>query len=155
MSKQVRFVVEGGVIAALYVILTLIMPFTLPGSVELRLSEALTLMPVLTPAAVPGLAVGCLVANLVHGATALDVIFGSLATLIAAAATYFLRKNIWVAALMPAVSNGVIVGLLLRYAYRVNMPLYVLMLSVAAGEAIICYALGVPMIRGLQKTKLF
>ena len=155
MSKQLKLLVEGGAIAALYALLTLILPLTMPGSVELRLSEALTLLPVLTPAAIPGLTIGCLLANLMHGAEMLDVILGSLATLLAAFGTYYFRKNIWIAALMPALSNGVIVGLLLRYVYAVPMPLYVCMLSVAAGEAIICCLVGVPMIKGLQKTKLF
>lgn len=155
MSKRVKLLAQGGAIAALYVLLTLILPLTIPGSVELRLSEALTVLPVLTPAAIPGLAVGCVLANLMHGAEMLDVVFGSLATLLAACGTYFFRKNIWIAALMPAVSNGVIVGLLLYFVYAVPMPLYVCMLSVAAGEAIICCLVGVPMVRGLRKTKLF
>lgn len=154
MRKNVRYLAEGAAIAALYAILTLILPLTLPGTVELRLSEALTLLPALTPAAIPGLTVGCLIANIMHGAVLLDVIFGTLATLIAAIAVYYLRKNLFIAALMPALSNGMIIGLLLTYAYA-SMPLYLSIPSVAAGELIICYALGIPLIKGLKKTKLF
>ncbi len=154
MQNKVQKLVEGGAIAALYAILTLIMPFTLPGSVELRLSEALTLLPLLTPAAIPGLAVGCLVSNIMHGAVILDVILGTLATLLAALFTYKLREKIYIAALMPALSNGIIVGILLAFVYNA-MPFYVALPAVFLGEAVICYGLGIPLVHALKKTPLF
>ena len=153
-DRSVRRLVEGAVIAALYAVLTLLLPVTTAGTVEFRISEALTLLAAVTPAAIPGLTVGCLLANLLHGAVVLDIIFGSLATLLAACCTWFTRKNIFVAAVWPAVFNGIIVGLLLKFAYQVDAPMYVLMLSVAGGEAVICYALGIPLIKGLEKTKI-
>ncbi len=151
-DRQVRLLVQGAVIAALYAVLTLILPVTAAGTVEFRISEALTLLAALTPAAIPGLTVGCVLANVLHGAVVLDVVFGSLATLLAAIATWTTRKNLFVAAVWPAIFNGLIVGLLLRYAYQMDAPLYVLMLSVAGGEAVICYALGIPLAKGLDKT---
>lgn len=151
-SKSIRYLVLTAAIAALYALLTLILPLNVVG-VQLRVSEALTLLPVLTDAAVPGLALGCVIANFLQGAPLPDVIFGSLATLIAALLTRRLRKKIYLAALMPALSNGLIVGALLTYVYHA-LPLYLSVPSVAAGELVICYALGIPMLRALEKTKL-
>lgn len=151
-SKNIRYLVLTAAIAALYALLTLILPLNVAG-VQLRVSEALTLLPVLTDAAVPGLALGCVIANFLQGAPLPDVIFGSLATLIAALLTRRLRKKIYLAALMPALSNGLIVGALLTYVYHA-LPLYLSVPSVAAGELVICYALGIPMLRALEKTKL-
>ena len=101
-----------------------------------------------------GLTVGCLLANLLHGAVLLDIIFGSLATFLAALMTYKTRKNIYIAAVWPAVFNGLIVGLLLKFAYHLETPLYLLMLSVAAGELAICYILGIPLAKALDKTNI-
>ncbi len=151
-AKNIRYLVLTAAIAALYALLTLILPLNVAG-VQLRVSEALTLLPVLTAAAVPGLALGCVIANFLQGAPLPDVIFGSLATLIAALLTRRLRKKIYLAALMPALSNGLIVGVLLTYVYHA-LPLYLSVPSVAAGELVICYALGIPMLRALKKTKL-
>ncbi len=151
-SKNIRYLVLTAAIAALYALLTLILPLNIAG-VQLRVSEALTLLPVLTDAAVPGLALGCVIANFLQGAPLPDVIFGSLATLIAALLTRRLRKKIYLAALMPALSNGLIVGALLTYVYHA-LPLWLSVPSVAAGELVICYALGIPMLRALKKTKL-
>lgn len=151
-SKNIRYLVLTAAIAALYALLTLILPLNVAG-VQLRVSEALTLLPVLTDAAVPGLALGCVIANFLQGAPLPDVIFGSLATLIAALLTRRLRKKIYLAALMPALSNGLIVGALLTYVYHA-LPLWLSVPSVAAGELVICYALGIPMLRALKKTKL-
>ncbi len=152
-SKNIRYLVLTAAIAALYALLTLILPLNIAG-VQLRVSEALTLLPVLTDAAVPGLAMGCVIANFLQGAPLPDVIFGSLATLIAALLTRRLRKKIYLAALMPALSNGLIVGALLTYVYHA-LPLWLSVPSVAAGELVICYALGIPMLRALDTTKLF
>ncbi len=152
-SKNIRYLVLTAVIAALYALLTLILPINI-ASVQLRVSEALTLLPVLTDAAVSGLALGCVIANFLQGAPLPDVIFGSLATLIAAFLTRHLRKKIHLAALMPALCNGLIVGALLTYVYHA-LPLYLAIPSVAVGELVICYALGIPMVRALEKTKIY
>ena len=154
-DERTLWLTQSAVIAALYAVFTLILPVNAAGTVEFRISEALTMIAALTPAAVPGLTIGCVLANILHGAALLDVIFGSLATLLAAAATYLTRKNIWVAAVWPAVFNGLIVGLLLKYVYQMEMSLPLLMLSVAAGELVICYVLGIPLVKLLEKTSLF
>lgn len=141
---------RAAIIAALYVALTLLFQPISFGAVQLRISEALCILPVLWPEAVAGLAAGCLLSNLLGGALPPDVIFGTLATLLAAITTLKLRKNIWLAALMPVVFNGVIVGLVLTYAYQIP-TLFLNMLTVALGEAAVLYILGVPLAKVLQK----
>lgn len=125
------------------------------GAVQFRISEALTLLPVLFPQAVPGLTLGCLISNLFNpmGATVYDVVFGTLATLIAAVITWRMRASIWVRALPPVLCNAVIVGLVLTYAYGIDM-LWMNMLTVGLGEAVVCYVLGVPMIKLLSRQDL-
>ena len=122
----------SAIIAALYAALTLLLAPISYGAIQCRVSEAMTLLPMLLPQAIPGLFVGCLVANLFTG-MATDVIFGSLATLIAAAGTYFLRRKPLLAAACPIAANGVIVGLVLSLSY--GLPIWLTMLEVAAGEA--------------------
>ncbi len=142
----------SAIVAALYAGLTLAFQPISFGAVQFRISEALTLLPVLFPQALPGLTVGCLIANLVGSATPWDVVFGTLATLLAAIATYRLSQNIWLAALPPVLVNGVVVGLVLHYTLQ--FPLWETMGTVALGEAVVVYALGIPMIKALQRIKL-
>jgi len=138
----------SAVLAALYVALTVLLPFSY-GPVQFRLSEALTLLPVLFPQSIPALALGCLISNLLGSATPWDMVFGTLATLLAAIATYRLRKNIWLAAAMPVLVNGVVVGLVLHLT--LGFPLFSTMLSVAFGEACVIYLLGIPLVKALRK----
>lgn len=138
----------SAVLAALYVALTVLLPLSY-GPVQFRISEALTLLPALFPQSIPGLALGCLIANLLGSSTPWDVLFGTLATLLSAMATYRLRQNIWLAALAPVLGNGLVVGLVLHVT--LGFPLVSTMLSVAFGEACVLYLLGVPMVRALQK----
>src|SRR5699024_4299706 len=133
----------------LYAVVTLLLRPISYGELQVRVSEALTLLPVLTPAAVPGLFVGCLIANVLGSATIWDMVFGSLATLAAALITRKLRHKPALAALAPVVLNGVVVGSVL--ALTLNLPLLVTMLWVALGEAIACYALGLPLLWALKK----
>ena len=154
MKKRTIQLTTAAIIAALYALLTLIMPFTVAGTVELRLSEALTVLPIMTSTAIPGLTVGCLLANALHGANPLDVVFGALATLLAAICSYLLRKKPLLALAMPAIFNGIIVGWLLAYVYKA-FPFHVAILSVMAGELIICYCIGYPLMKALNKTSLF
>lgn len=152
--KTTRFLTQAAIIAALYAALTLILqPISgFQGNFQLRVSEALTLLPVFTPAAVPGLFVGCLIANLLGGATVLDVIFGSLATLLAALLTRRLRHNRLLAALPPVLANMVIVGAVL--AYSLNLPLLPSMGWVALGQLLACYGLGLPLVWALAKAPI-
>ncbi len=142
---DVRAIAQGGVIAALYIVLTALFAPISFGDVQLRVSEALTLLPVLSPVSIPGLFVGCFLSNLLFGQPWQDVVFGSLATLLAAILTYKLRRNLWLAAAMPVLVNGVVIGLMLSVLYQ--LPALMTMLTVALGEAVVCYVLGVPMIR--------
>ena len=137
-----RRLTQSAVIAALYVALTLIFEPISFGPMQVRIAEALAILPMFTPAAVPGLFVGCLLANLLGGAIVVDVIFGSLATLIGAALGYVLRANRWLVPIPAVVSNAVIVPLVLRFGYGVEMPLALLALYIAVGEIAGCYVLG-------------
>lgn len=149
---SVKSLCLSAVIAALYAALTLGFQAISYGAVQFRVSEAMTLLPVLFPEAVPGLAVGCLISNLFNpmGATVYDIVFGTLATLIAAVLTHRIKGSIWLRALPPVISNAVIVGLVLTYAYGIDM-LWMNMLTVGLGEAVVCYVLGVPLIKVLEK----
>ena len=147
---SVRSMCLSAVIAALYAALTLGFQAISFGAVQFRVSEAMTLLPVLFPEAVPGLAVGCLISNLFYGANVYDVVFGTLATLMAAVLTRHIRGSVWLRALPPVVCNAVIIGLVLTYAYGIDM-LWMNMLTVGVGQAVVCYVLGVPLIKVLEK----
>ena len=152
------FIVDAGLIAAIYVVLTLIFRPISFGAIQFRISEALTLLPILTLDAVPGLFLGCLLANLLGGGVAIDIGLGSVATLLAALCTRRLRRRPAVAAAMPTVFNGLIVGPVVYFAY-VHAPgapvswgtLLFTMATVALGELVVCYILGMPLIHALRK----
>ena len=154
---DVKTLTIGGAIAALYVVLTLVAnAFGLAsGAIQVRLSEALTILPCFTPAAVPGLTVGCILANLVTGCAPWDVVFGSLATLIGAIGTYLLRKKPLLAWIPPVLSNAIIVPIVLQKVYGVPDSFWYLMLTVGAGEVIACGILGLLLYKALSKTKIF
>ena len=145
-NKKVLFITQGAVIAAIYVVLTYIVSLLglTNGVIQVRLSEALTILPVFTPAAIPGLVVGCVISNILTGAVIWDVIFGSLATLIGAVGTYLLYP------LPPIIANTVIVPLVLTYAYGVPDALWFSALMVCAGEVISCGVLGLLLYHGLD-----
>ena len=153
-----RSIVRAGLIAAMYVALTLIFQPISFGAIQFRIAEALTLLPILTVDAVPGLFIGCLIANLLGGGVWFDVVLGSIATLLAALCTRRTRKQPFLAALWPTVFNGLIVGPVVYFAY-VRAPgdpvsigtLLFTMGTVALGEIVVCYVLGIPMIYGLKK----
>lgn len=146
---RVLFIVRAAVIAALYAALTLALYPISFGAVQFRVSEALTLLPVLMPEAIPGLFVGCLLANLIGSATVWDVVFGSLATLIAAFMTYATRRNRIVAAIWPVTCNGVIVGAVL--ALTAQLPVALTMGQVALGEVAVVYTVGMAMLAALNR----
>ena len=149
---------QGAMIAALYVVLTFIANLAglASGVIQVRLSEALTILPVCTAAAVPGLAVGCVLANLLTGCAIWDVVFGSLATLIGAVGTRLLRKKSPVLAVLPPIlSNIIIVPLVLQRVYGVEDAYWYLAMTVGAGEIISCGVLGLLLYRSLKNTKIF
>ncbi|MDD6656207.1 MAG: QueT transporter family protein [Lachnospiraceae bacterium] len=152
-NKKAYFITQAAVIAALYVVLTLfINAFDLAsGAIQVRISEALTILPYFTPAAVPGLFIGCLLSNFMTGAAIWDIIFGSLATLIGAIGTYLLRKWKWCAPLPPILSNTIIIPFVLTYAYGIPGGIPFFMLTVGAGEVLSCGVLGMILLFALQR----
>ena len=153
-DKKLLMLTQAALIAALYVVLTYVFaPFSF-GEVQVRIAEALTILPVFTPAAIPGLFVGCLLGNILGGALLPDIIFGSLATLIGAIFTWMLRnKNPLLAPVPPIVANTLIVPFVLRYAYGVALPIPFMMLTVGIGEVISCGVLGMAFYFALNKSR--
>lgn len=148
-----KYYVQAAIIAAVYAALTMLLaPFSY-GFMQIRVSEALTILPYFTPAAIPGLFIGCLISNLLSPYGLLDVICGSAATLLAALMSYKLRATPWLVPLPPIIANGVIIGLMLHYGYGVPVNLFVIMGWIALGELIACYLIGYPLLRYLQKHK--
>ena len=143
-SRRVKYITQAAMIAAIYVVLTLfISAFNLAsGAIQIRISEALTVLPAFTPAAIPGLFIGCLISNLISGGMLLDVIFGSLATLIGALGTYLLRKWKWAIPVPPILANILIVPIVLAYVYHFPGGVPYFMLTVGIGEIISCGVLG-------------
>ena len=157
-DKKVTFLTQAAMIAALYVVLTFVFAPISFGEVQIRIAEMLTVLPIFTPAAVPGLFVGCLIGNITGGAMLPDVIFGSIGTLVGAAGTYCLRNtNRFFAVLPPIVANVLIVPFVLRYAYGVALPIPFLMLTVGIGEVVSCGVLGNCLITVLNRyrTRIF
>ncbi len=153
MSKErVHFLIRGGLIAALYAALTLVAAPISFGMIQLRISEALCVLPYYEKSAIPGLFVGCLIANIVGGNGVLDIVFGSLATLLAAYLTSK-TKNKFLAPLSPVLVNAVVVGIVLYFA--IGTPLFLGMLCVAGGEILACYGIGLLLMFGIEQVRLF
>lgn len=156
VSKNINvlFMAQAAMIAAIYVVITLVFaPFSY-GEVQVRLSEALTILPVFTPAAVPGLFIGCLISNIMGGCIVPDIIFGSLATLLGAIFTYSLRnQSKYLAPVPPIIANILIVPFILRFGYQVPLPIPFMMLTVGIGELISCGLLGMILYTALNKYK--
>lgn len=144
--------VQAAMIAAIYVVLTFLAnAFGLANyAIQVRFSEALTILPYFTPAAIPGLFIGCILSNILTGCALPDIIFGSLATLIGAVFTYKLRRFKWLAPVPPIVANVVVVPFVLLYAYGIR-PLWLSFITVAIGEIISCGALGMVLLFALEK----
>lgn len=152
MKKRMttRRIVEGAMIAAIYATLTILLAPISYGPLQVRVSEALTVLPAFTPAAVPGLFVGCLVANMIGPYGAWDMGCGSMATLIAAICSYLLRDHKKLVPLPPVIANGLIIGAMLHFVYGVP-NLAACMAWVAIGEMIACYVLGYPLIKLFER----
>ncbi len=149
---HVLFVAQAAMIAAIYVVLTVIGASFAFGPVQIRLSEALTILPVFTPAGIPGVFLGCLISNIITGALLPDVIFGSLATLIGAVFTWMLRnQSKFLAPLPPIIANAVVVPFVLKYAYMEPFPIPFMMLTVGIGEVVSCGVLGLILYGALNK----
>ncbi len=152
-TRRVTYITQAAMISAIYVVLTVfISAFNLAnGAIQIRISESLTILPIFTPAAIPGLFLGCAIGNLLTGAMLPDIIFGSLATLLGACGTYLLRKNKWAAILPPIVSNTLIIPYLLSYIYHFPGSVTYFMITIGIGEIISCGVLGMVVYRILAK----
>ena len=153
-QQKVRFITLAAIISALYVVLTLVSAvFGLSsGAIQIRISEALCVLTYLTPAAIPGLTTGCLVANLITGANLLDVVFGTLATFIGALGGYYLRNNKWLITIPTVIANTIIIPLVIVYGFGVtDMTLPFIALTVCLGELISATLLGSGLLSVLKK----
>lgn len=159
-NRTVKFIVNAAVIAALYAVLTLLLAPVSFGVVQVRISEVLCTLSLFTPAAVPGLTIGCFIANTIGGNGIIDAVLGSLATLIGSFGMYKLRHRPKLAPLVNVLSNGIIVGLMLCYVYGAELsfgpanknlvPLFCVLL-VSVEEIIPLYVLGVPLAAVIRK----
>lgn len=152
-TKSTMFICRSAVIAALYVVLTLLSAALgiSSGVIQFRLSEALCVLPAFTSAAVPGLTLGCLIANFVTGAPLWDIVFGSLATLLGALGAYLLRKRRYLVPWTTVVANAAIIPVVLKYAYSVPDAWLFLVATVSLGEIVCCVVLGGVLMTALKK----
>ncbi len=151
-AKIIQFVV----IAALYAGLTITEQFTVGMTkdiIQVRLSDALLILPVFTPAAIPGLFAGCLISNYVIGCHPYDVIFGSVATLIGAIGTYLVRKHKFMAPVPPIIINMIVIPILFAYVYGYENPFWYFVVAIGVGELIACGVLGIALMLGLEDHK--
>ena len=159
-KRNIRFVVFNGIIAALYVVLTYFLAPISYGPIQARVSEIMTVFPIFSCATIPGLTVGCLISNLINPENLgpVDIIGGTLATLLAGISSYLIgKKNKWLGIIPPVVFNGLIVGgylpFLLFDTVTVESVLLT-MLTVAGGEAVVLIVLGLPLVTLIEKTGL-
>jgi len=154
-NQKVKVLTTSAMIAAVYLVLTLIFYLTSFLPYQIRFAEALTVLPYFTPFAIPGLFVGCIVSNILGGNGIWDIVIGSLATLLSAYLTYKISfkkpKRKLLAPLPPVLINAVVVGAMLSVLYE--MPLFITMLSVGVGQIIACYLLGYPLMILIEKNK--
>ncbi|WP_371380245.1 QueT transporter family protein [Sporomusa aerivorans] len=146
--RIVQFITEAAVIAAMYAILTILLVPLSSGQLQVRVAEALTILPYFTPAAIPGLFAGCLIANIFTGEGIFDILLGPLVTLLAAFLTAKMPSK-YLAPLPPVILNAVYVGLLLYYT--AELPMVLTMVLVAVGETVACYVIGYPLLLLLEK----
>ena len=153
-SIKIHFMATAAMIAAIYVALTMIGAAFSFGEIQVRFSEALTILPAFTPAAVPGLFIGCLLSNILGGCILPDIIFGSLATLIGAFFTWKIRNlNKYLAPVPPIIANALIVPFILKFGYQLPLPVPFMMVTVGIGEVISCGVLGMILYKSLAKYK--
>ena len=141
-ENKVTFLTQAALIAAVYVVLCIAFAPISYGEVQVRVAEALVILPFFTPAAIPGLFIGCLLSNMIGGSILIDVVFGSLATLLGAIGSYYLRRSRILVLFPPIIANTLIVPFVLRYGYGVPLPIPFMMLTVGIGEVIAVAVLG-------------
>lgn len=156
MNIKLKKLLFATMIAALYVVLCEVSAlFGLSsGIIQVRISEMLNVFAWFTPYAIPGLFVGCIIANMLTGAVVFDVIFGSIATLLGACGVYLFRKHRVLSLLCPFVTNMIIVPLVLKYAYGFPGSLWYFSLTVGVGQLIACTVLGYLFGIAIEKRKI-
>jgi uncharacterized membrane protein len=152
-NKKTIFITEAAVIAAIYTVLVLVFEFSSFGPIQFRIAEALTVLPYFTPAAIPGVALGCFLSAVLTGAHYLDMIFGSLATLIAAILSYQLRRNKFLVPIPPIVVNALVIPWVLKFAYGEAQSVPVMMATVGAGEIFAAGVVGLILLFALNNVK--
>lgn len=152
-DNKVLYIVQAALIAGVYTALTLLLePYSFGHMIfQFRVSEALTVLPAIIPASIPGLFVGCLVSNLLGGFGPIDIFFGSMTTLLAAFASRKLRKYSILVPLPPVLFNAIIVGGYLKFLYYKDIPLLFSMGWVGLGQLLACYGLGYPLLLLIKK----
>ncbi len=154
--EKIRFTVHAALIAAMYAAVSLAFAPTSFGPVQLRVSEALCVLPYFTPAAIPGLFVGCIISNcFVSGMIWADIVFGSLATLFAAILARKLRKFKWLVPLPAVVLNALVVPFVLKFGYGFSDALWFMAVTVGLGQIGACYCFGMPVMYALELSGIF
>ena len=150
-ENKTRNLVFSALIASIYVVLTLLLRPISYGPIQFRVSEALCVLPYFTPAAIPGVFIGCLISNLLGGAVLMDIVFGSLATLIGAIGSWLLRRKRWLVSLPPILSNTLIIPWVLKFAYGSEDLVWYMMITIGIGEILAIGVLGQLLISVLAK----
>ena len=149
--KRLAYITEASAIAALYTVITIAIGPLGSAAIQCRIPEAMCILAIFTPAAIPGMTIGCLISNIVTGCLWQDVLFGTLATLIGVIGARMLRHIWWLTPLPTVVSNTLIVPFVLAYAYHAEEGIPFLMLTVGIGEVISAYVLGIALYFALRK----
>ncbi|NLJ40515.1 MAG: QueT transporter family protein [Clostridiales bacterium] len=147
--KNTRFITTAAIIGAVYAVITILLAPISYGQIQVRIAEALTILPWFTPAAIPGLFVGCIVAN-IFGGNLMDIIFGSLASLAAGILSQKMSKS-WLVPLPPVIINGFVIGWVLHVTQ--GLPYWLTVGTVTLGQAVACYGLGYPLLLILNRNK--
>ncbi|MGB4660986.1 MAG: QueT transporter family protein [Mobilitalea sp.] len=151
--KKTLFLTQAAVIAAIYTVLVIVFQSFSFGPVQFRIAEALTILPYFTPAAIPGVTIGCFLSAVLSGADLLDMGFGTLATLIAAVLSYLLRRYKYLVPIPPIVVNALVIPWVLRFAYGDTQPIWLMTLTVGAGQILACGVLGLVLLFSLEKVR--
>ncbi|MBR5120885.1 MAG: QueT transporter family protein [Clostridia bacterium] len=149
--KRLAYITEASAIAALYTVITIAIGPLGSAAIQCRIPEAMCILAIFTPAAIPGMTIGCLISNIATGCLWQDVLFGTLATLIGVIGARLLRRIWWLTPLPTVVSNTLIVPFVLAYAYHAEEGIPFLMLTVGIGEVISAYVLGIALYFALRK----
>ena len=153
-NNKVLFMTQAAMIEAIYVVLCLVFEPISYGAIQTRVAEALTVLPFFTPAAIPGLFIGCLIANGLGGGILLDVVAGSLTTLAAAYLTWMLRgKSKFLASVPPVVLNAIVIPWVLKFGYGEPLPIPFLMVTVGLGEILTASIMGTVLLCVLARYK--